>query len=279
MMKIMITLALSLILLTASSCSGLFYYPTQALYSNPSNHGLEFQNIYFETPDQQTLHSWYFPSTHKEPKGLIFHFHGNAQNITSHYQSLSWLIPEGYGLFIFDYRGYGLSTGQPNQAGLIQDSRAAYEKLQEIQAHTTYPKLIFYGQSLGGIVMMRFLEEVDPSKVDLVVLDSTFPSYQGIAREKLQKSWALAWLRPLTGILIDETYAPKTFFEQWDGRVLVIHGDQDPVVESKFGQEIFERLKTPSKEYWNVKSIGHTDAYFLPEGNYRQKLLDYLELL
>ncbi len=275
----MYTLMMTLLLLTASSCSGLFYYPSQALFSDPSDFGLEYQNIYFETSDQQTLHSWYFPSTHKEPKGLIFFFHGNAQNITSHYQSLSWLVAEGYGLFLFDYRGYGLSTGTPNQAGLISDSRAAYQQLKKIQSQTAYPKLILYGQSLGGIVLMRFLEEMDSSAVDLVVLDSTFPSYQGIAREKVQKTWAFIWLKPLTRLLIDESYAPKTFFEQWDGQVLVMHGDQDHVVEYQFGLEIFDSLKTSKKDFWTIEGGRHIDAYFVSDGKYRQKFLDYLERL
>lgn len=269
----------TLVLLTASSCSGLFYYPTSALYSNPSELGLEYQNLYFQTEDQQQLHAWYFPTDQKQARGLIFFFHGNAQNITSHYRSLSWLVSRGYGLFIFDYRGYGLSSGRPSQAGLLMDSRAAYEQVKKLQDEKSYPQLIFYGQSLGGNVMMRFLEEVDSNQVDLVVLDSTFSSYQGIARYKVKKSGVLAWLSPFTSILVDESYAPDEFFESWKGRVLVIHGDQDQVVEPHFGREIFERLQTPSKDFWSVTGGGHIDAYFLPQEDYQQKLLDYLKAL
>jgi len=60
--------------------------------------------------------------------------------------------------------------------------------VRELIKNTAYPKLIFYGQSLGGNVMMRLLEEIDSNEVDLVVLDSTFASYQGIAKVKARQA-------------------------------------------------------------------------------------------
>jgi len=78
---------------------------------------------------------------------------------------------------------------------------------------------------------------------------------------------------------VDESYAPQSFFDQWNGRVLVMHGDQDFVVEKQFGLEIFERLQTPKKEFWLIEGGGHIDAFFLPGGNYRQKLLETISEL
>jgi hypothetical protein len=39
--------------------------------------------------------------------GSILVLHGNAQNLSTHVNSVLWLVKEGYNLFIIDYHGYG----------------------------------------------------------------------------------------------------------------------------------------------------------------------------
>ena len=63
------------------------------------------------------LHYWRIPAQKRKvvdphPKGWVVQVHGNAQNLTSHVRGLGWVTELGYGLLIFDYRGYGSSTGK-----------------------------------------------------------------------------------------------------------------------------------------------------------------------
>jgi fermentation-respiration switch protein FrsA (DUF1100 family) len=52
------------------------------------------------------------------------------------------------------YRGYGLSSGQPNEAGLKVDAQTGLEAL--LQRPDINPeKVVVYGRSLGGAVAIH----------------------------------------------------------------------------------------------------------------------------
>jgi len=212
----------------------------------------------------------------KEKKGLIIFFHGNAQNLTSHWLNLGWILREGYDVFIFDYRGYGLSKGSANQQGLNKDSLAALDWAHK--RAKSYPKFIVYGQSLGGVVSLRALQDF-PHRADinLLVLDSTFTSYQGIAFDKLLHAGILIPFSPLAYVLVSDEYAATDFVSKIKIPTLVIHGDKDPVVPYKFGEEIFEKLTSKKKWWWSIKDGSHTDVFYPHHEKYRMRFLELLQ--
>jgi fermentation-respiration switch protein FrsA (DUF1100 family) len=258
-------------------CSNLFYFPTKHFYADPKKHDINYEDIDFISLDGTQLHGWLMSSNKaKKKKGLILHFHGNAQNITSHWLNLGWLTKNGYDVFIFDYRGYGLSKGQANQQGLNKDSVAALNWAYELQK--SYPKFIVYGQSLGGAVSMRALKDFKHrDEIDLYVLDSTFISYQSIAFDKLKEAGIFVVLSPLSYILVSDEYSAREFVEELKMPILVIHGTKDPVVPYKFGEEIFSKITTKKKWWWSVEGGGHTDVFWPKNLKYRTKFSSFLE--
>ena len=115
------------------------------------------------------------------------------------------MTDEGYDLFSFDYRGYGISEGQPSQEGVNQDALAAIHYV----AGQTKQKLILYGQSLGGAILLRSLDDVpaaDRARIKAVVIESSFYSYHAIARDVLLGTgllfcfsrWPTFWSRTST---------------------------------------------------------------------------------
>ena len=193
-------------------CTSLFYHPDRFMYVPPEKMNVEYEEIKFESTDEVPLLGWYFPVKKKRPKSFVLFFHGNAQNITSHYLNLYWMPKAGHEFFIFDYRGYGLSgivpalygkgerQVKPNRNGVYKDSIAALKKGYQLFKKSGAEKFIIYGQSLGGAIVQRALEDFEHmNEVDLVVLDSTFNSYQKIAFDKL---WGIWFLRPIAPLAI-----------------------------------------------------------------------------
>lgn len=263
--------------LTFWGCSSVFYFPTSYFYADPKKHDINYKDIDFISTDGTKLHGWLLSSDKtKKKKGLILHFHGNAQNLTSHWMNLGWLTKSGYDIFIFDYRGYGLSKGQANQQGLNKDSIAALNWAYEKQK--SYPKFIVYGQSLGGAVSMRALKDFEHrDEIDLFVLDSTFISYQSIAFDKVKNAGVLMVISPLTYILVSDEYAARKFVSKIEIPTLVIHGKKDMVVPYKFGEEIFSKLETKKKWWWSIDDGGHTDVFWPKNLKYRTKFTTFLE--
>jgi hypothetical protein len=267
-----------------SSCSHVFYQPTPYFYSDPvTQFGVNVENIYFPSLDGTELHAWYMKSP-KSPKsqkskGLVVFFHGNAENLTSHYRALVWMLPLGYDLLIFDYRGYGRSKGDPDQAGVYMDAIAALRYARNLQLKNNIPKFIVYGQSLGGIVAMRAIFDfLDRDKINLVVMDSTFSSYQNIAFDKLTDHWYLYPFSPLAYLLVSDKMESQSYISKLDRPLLVIHGEADGIIPPKFGQKIYDLAPSSLPKWiWRVPQAGHIESLSMKNGEYKKKLVDLIE--
>src|SRR5690606_9972410 len=205
-------------------------------------------------------------------------FHGNAQNLSAHFHIMAWLTEHDYDVFVFDYRGYGLSVGTPSPKLVHQDALAALELSTQYLTKEKYPKWIIHGQSLGGIIAMRALEDFKQhEKINLLVLDCTFDSYDDIAFDKLTDHWLTFLFSPLAYVLISDAMAPHKFFNDFNRPVLVMHGSEDHIIPSKFGRRIFERLKHDNKFWWSIENSQHIDAFHAE--NAKQAKLLYLDYL
>jgi fermentation-respiration switch protein FrsA (DUF1100 family) len=124
------------------------------------------------------------------------------------------------------------------------------------------------GQSLGGAVLSRAIIEEDQSAISLLVLDSTFSSYQQISRQKLQQNWITYLLSPLTSILISDEYASTDYLSRISISTLVIHAKEDSIVPYNLGLELFEQLKC-EKKMWTLNSRAHISAFYEFGNHYR----------
>jgi len=265
----------------ASSCTHLFYHPDKFLYTTPEVEELKKQSLYFENEQGLKLHSWYIPPKENTGhKGLILFFHGNAQNLSSHFKSLSWLCHRGYGLLIFDYQGYGLSEGSPSPKALSYDSVAALKFSQKIKAKHKFSKLILYGQSLGGAVLLKGLDLMQNQiAADLVVLDSTFSNYEKLTFDIMSNSVLLFIFSPLAYLLISDEGNVDSYLPRFNYPSLVVHGRYDQVVPFEHGKRVFDMLGTKKKEFWEIPHGLHTDMFFRHDGVYRKKFLKKLNAL
>ncbi len=265
------------ILVGGCGCSSMLYYPSNEMYMPPEKMKESPDDIHFKNEDGKTLHGWYFhnkPSP-KKPRAVLVFFHGNAQNISSHYMHLLWILKEGFDFFIFDYQGYGSSEGSPSPSGTVKDGKAAMYWVKE--NHPDVPIVVF-AQSLGGAVGLRVAGELaDKIPMRLVVADSTFYSYKVVARRVLSRHW-LTWLfQPFTYIVLSDTYAPEDYIEKISPTpLLVIHGDKDQVVDFELGEKVFAFAKEP-KEFWRIPDGLHTDVFWHKDDIYRKKFLEKLK--
>lgn len=253
-------------MLLITSCSSLFYQGSKDSFFILDPARVYFEEIKINTPDGEVLHGWYFPAQTQTPdqkkdkllpsRGLIVQFHGNAENLTSHFLSYIWVINQGYDFLAFDYRGYGQSTGKPSQAGLYQDALTILD-----WATQRSPRVIAIGQSLGGAVLARaFPDFKNREKVKGVAIDSSFYSYQAIAKDALSRSW-ITWPFQWLGVVwISDQYSPEEYYPKISPTpLLVIHGTDDQAIPYRFGEKIFELAANP-KNFIKVEGGRHTDA-------------------
>jgi len=255
-------------------CNGTFYQPDHVDYADPAQAKLAFTDVAIPTADGLVLHGWHVQPRHQS-RGLILHFHGNAQNMSAHFSFVEWLADDGFEILTFDYRGYGKSPGVPSRDGLLIDGQAAITFAKAVATRSN-KALFILAQSLGGAVAIPALEATGTQGVSAVVVESSFGSYRDLARFKMGQlwlTWALQW--PLS-YLVTDNHSAADSIGRLDAPLLVIHGDKDDVVPLAEGKKMYAAASADQKEFWTVKDGGHTSAF--AEGSpFRARLVSFLD--
>lgn len=263
-------------------CSSFFYYPSRSVFYKIDDLKVHTEVVQFSGANGVSLSGLYLAppkikSSELLKRPIVVQFHGNAQNLTSHFASLYWLLNYGYDYFIFDYEGYGDSEGHPSPKNTVQDGLAA---LDWVQKRFPGRPMVIVGQSLGGAVAMRaVIDSKNKYPIALLVVESSFDSYRAIARDVLSRSW-LTWLfQPLAYVFVSNAQSPgEKIAEISPIPMLVIHGKKDPIVPYRFGERIYAAAHDP-KELWSYESPGHVVAYEADNGALREKFLEKLKQL
>ncbi len=146
----------------------------------PNKFGVsDFEDLRLPTPDGEELSAFLIRPSNKSlaKKIIILMFHGNAGNI-GHRVPIARIIEENAGcsVFMLEYRGYGLSTGTPNQKGLMIDAQTALDYIRK-QDETKDFKIVIHGQSLGGAVGVQLVASNQTAgDIAGVILENTFTS-------------------------------------------------------------------------------------------------------
>ena len=270
-------------LLLLSSCTHWLYAPSAATHYDVSTLPITPTEDYLTVAKNQKIHLWYFKTPHQNPKALLAHFHGNGENQSTHFMFFYWALAHGYDLVNFDYRGYGKShsPGKLHPQSTVEDGLAVFSHIQKLRHRGAQKKLpvVAIGQSLGGAVLMKTVSLLpSEQRPDFLVLDSTFSSYQQAARSVLSQSWLLTLFKPLTFLVIDDSWSPKSQLASLDSiPKVLLHSTDDRIIRYELGQKLMSDLGG-EKFFWTIPQGGHTSA-FLPDLRpvYSEKLTRCLE--
>jgi uncharacterized protein len=217
--------------------SGFVYYPQRDLAATPAALGMRYEDVALRTADGETLSAWYVPAHDSggsnETTLTVLHCHGNGGNNGHRVGLLRALHDMGMNVLIFDYRGYGASTGTPSEEGTYQDADAAWKYLTDVR-RIPPGRIIVHGQSLGGGVASGLALKTQPG---MLVLESTFTSAPDMA----------AGMFPILPIrlLCRFRYDTVDRIPRLKCPVLVAHGSGDEVIPYGHGQRVFAAARDP----------------------------------
>ena len=261
--------------LILAACESLLFYPESHLTGDPGRLGLSYQQQSIDTEDGLALHGWFLPAEPDRDTGCsVLFLHGNAGNVSTHLPIVAWLPAAGFGVLIFDYRGYGRSPGRPSLSGLQRDFDAALGALLS-KEESAPENVIVFGQSLGGAVAVTALA-ASPRRHDIkaLVIEGAPSDYRGITQEKLAAfwlTWPLQW--PLARMMTDDFRPAEAIGEISPTPILVIQGQADRIVPPHHGEALFEAAGEP-KALWRLEGGGHIAA--LNEAENRRALVRFL---
>jgi fermentation-respiration switch protein FrsA (DUF1100 family) len=260
--------------LTASACSKLLFYPLKHYVRTPETLGLSYRDITVETKDNLKIHGWLLPAQ-GALKGSVYFLHGNAENISTHIESVKWLPEQGYQVFLIDYRGFGASEGEPGLPEVFWDIEAGFDWLLNNSDHKS---IFLLGQSIGASLGLYFAAAYAPARHHLagVISDSAFSSYYQIVRHAAGSFW-LTWpLQYPFAWAMDYPYNPIDAV----GRIapiplLICHGINDRIIPFEQAEQLY-RAAEPPKTLLKTED-GHIQTFVEPDN--REFVLNFLNRL
>src|SRR5215510_2483422 len=162
--------------------------------------GLE--QISFKTRDLTELGGYRLAATN--PKAYLLVVQGNAMLADQLIADLQSFRDLGLDVYIFDYRGYGMSKGKSRLAAIVAD----YGEIVSYLNTLGYPRRLLYGISMGGIVLLNAVGR--SQAYTRLVVDSSPSRISDFGRP--------------------ERYDPVVHLPEDSSRLMIISGARDQVV-------------------------------------------------
>lgn len=225
----------------------LIYVPDRRYHATPRDADMPFEDLRLSTPDGETIAAWFVPTAGATRTVLLCH--GNAGNMADRLIFMRQFQRFGYDVMAFDYRGFGRSTGRPDEHGTYLDAQTAWDYLVE-QKGREPRDVIVWGESLGGAVAIDLASRHEPG---LLIVECTFTSMGDVAAD-------LLWMLPARLILrhdydsiakVTQIRCPKIF----------LHGRGDELIPFALGERLF--AAAPEPKLFIPTDGGHVDGGML----------------
>jgi pimeloyl-ACP methyl ester carboxylesterase len=250
-----ILLFLTLIVYLALSQDRMIFYPEKLPEEYDFPFSFPFDELVIEVEPGVRINAILARS--KETRGLVFYNHGNAGNLDSWGCICTPFLRRGYDVLVYDYRGYGKSTGKiRNEKDLVQDALFVFGKVRASYRGKT---LVFYGRSLGSGVAAAMADVYQPDALFLETPYSTFP--------KLVRGYYPF----VPAFLVKYVLSTEKVIPGLRCPVFIIHGTADEVIPFQHSRDLAEQ--NPSIHFFQVEGGTHNDLEMAPE---YQKMLDEL---
>jgi len=192
-----------------------------------------------------------------DPRGVVFFLHGNSGNLSDCLAEVDAFRQVNFDVVMFDYRGYGKSTGCiASEEQLGADVRAVWA---EFAPQYEGKRVVISGQSLGTALAAGLAAELCEAghSPDLTFLVSPYSSMGALAEELYP--WVYPWVprQVLRYPLLTAEHAARL-----SGPLMLIHGDKDELIGIHHSHAL--RTAAPAAQLLCVEGAGHSDVHKFP---------------
>ncbi len=222
---------------------------------------IPFEDVLLPVERGFVTNAWFAPAANA--KCTILFCHGNGGTLSDWLDVLRMYHIMNFNVLLFDYGGYGKSTGSPSAERLYEDARAAWKYLTETKGIPA-KKIILIGHSIGGGVASQLASEIKPAGL---VLQSTFTSLTDVCQEKLP-------MFPVRFLLRDRFETLKKL-PRIACPLLVMHSKKDTLIHFKFGIRLFDAANPP-KQFVELRG-DHNEGMFASGNLYTEAIINFAE--
>jgi fermentation-respiration switch protein FrsA (DUF1100 family) len=224
-----------------------FVYPQSVAPSLATYESSGGQQIWIETGNHQQIEARYF--RHPDACAIVLYCHGSEGTVDK-WSILARRLSEQHriSILVFDYSGYGRSSGIASERTILRDAQSARTWLAN-ENGIRVSDVVLMGRSLGGAVAVDLAANGGARGL---ILESTFPSLPDVAE------WHAAWLLPEWNMTQRLNSLEK--IKRYRGPLLQTHGDADKLIPISLGQELFDAAAGP-KRFVVAKGATHYEDH------------------
>lgn len=184
---------------------------------------------------------------------VIMYCHGNKWHMDFYWQRAKLLAHVGgkhhYGVLMIDYRGYGMSEGDPTEEGLYTDVDAALQWLK--MNGLTSQRLVIYGFSLGSAPATELTANPRSLTPLKLILESPFSSAATMVNDASQLAMPGSFV---TSLKIDNSEEIKKVNQPF----FWMHGIDDKFLNiATHGQVVYNNYRGSYKEAHKIPGADH----------------------
>lgn len=207
--------------------------------------------------DGSTLRGWAFsaPNDPKDAPTILF-FYG-AATILHDTPMFAKLAEAGVNVIVFDYRGYGFSSGVADVMSFRKDALAEYD----YAAAKQHGPVIVFGFSLGTAMATYVASERDVKAVILAgAIASADEEFPLLLKMQGMSVTDLSTMQP--SVSAKQAFGEVDLTRSSKAPLLVLHGEEDTTVPIAQGREVFAASQSINKRFVALPGTGHFDTAF-----------------
>lgn len=193
-----------------------------------------------------SIHAWWLPK--EGARGAILYSHGNAGNLSHRGPSIvRWAQELDVSVLIYDYPGYGKSTGKPDEASCYAAADAAWNWL--VHHERIDPRdILLVGASLGGAMTSELAAKNDCRGAVLIKAFTSIPD---------MASHRFPWLP--ARYFVRSRFDSVEKLAKCRRPVFLVHGTGDSIVPYECSEKLLAAAAGP-KQLMTVEGNDHNDA-------------------
>ena len=219
---------------------------------------IPFEEIEYETKDGNIINALLFKA--ENSKGIVYYHHGNAGSLDSWGNRAIDFTGRGYDILMYDYRGYGKSSGRiKNEKMLYNDALMIYKKLLYDYKERD---VIVYGVSLGTGIAAEIANYNHPK---ILILETPYYNFYDVSK------FHYPYLP--NSILLNYHFRTNKFLPKIESPIYLFHGTEDETVPYNSSERL-EKLSDNIK-LLTIKDGSHNNLNTFHD--YHQWLSEILE--
>jgi len=196
-----------------------------------------------------------------ETQATVLICHGIGEIVPQWFPIQRILAERGVASLVFDYSGYGRSTGHPDWSQFEDDAVSAFGLLKQLAPE--HPIAIL-GFSLGTGIASAILDRVEAQRL---ILCAGYSSFRAAARA----AWVPGFLSPL----VPPIWSAQDTLRNCTLPILIVQGDRDRLFRLPMARDLLACCKGRA-DLLVLPARSHNEPFYNPQPHYWRPIVDWL---